>query len=61
MVGKIAINAARLEEIHKKRGFGIEFEGKKYHIAYHYVILPDGTIEKGRPDHCEGAHADPSG
>ena len=56
-VGKIAINAARLEEIHKKRGFGIEFEGKKYHIAYHYVILPDGTIEKGRPDACEGSHA----
>ena len=56
-VGKVVINAARLEEIHKKKGYGIEFEGKKYHIGYHYVILPDGTIEKGRPDHCEGSHA----
>jgi N-acetylmuramoyl-L-alanine amidase len=56
-VGKVAINAARLEEIHKKRGFGIEFEGKKYHIGYHYVILPDGTVEKGRPDYAEGSHA----
>jgi len=25
-------------------------------IGYHYVILLDGTIEKGRPDVVQGAH-----
>lgn len=33
---------------HKKRGW----KG----IGYHYVILLDGTIEKGRPDATIGAH-----
>jgi len=52
----VAFNAATLDRIAKKRGFSIDFEGKTYHISYHYVILPDGTIETGRPDHCQGAH-----
>ncbi len=25
-------------------------------IGYHYVILLDGTVEKGRPDFWEGSH-----
>lgn len=56
-VGGVAMDAARLDAIHRRQGYGVEFEGKKYHIAYHYVILPDGTIERGRPDYCPGAHA----
>lgn len=26
-------------------------------IGYHYVILEDGTVENGRPDYWQGAHA----
>lgn len=55
----IPINAAQLELIHARDhpDWKVECEGKTYHIGYHYVILPDGTIEKGRPDLCIGAHA----
>jgi N-acetyl-anhydromuramyl-L-alanine amidase AmpD len=55
----VPIDAARLEEIHATDHpqWATEFEGKVYHIGYHYVILPDGKIEKGRPDHCPGCHA----
>lgn len=31
--------------------------GQIYHIGYHYIILPDGTLESGRPEKCKGAHA----
>ena len=59
VVNGVPINAAKLEEIHARDhpGWATVFEGKTYHIGYHYVILPDGTIEKGRPDHCIGCHA----
>jgi len=33
---------------HKDRGFN--------GIGYHYVILPDGTVERGRPRSVVGAH-----
>src|ERR1700722_13695431 len=45
----VTFNAAALDRIAQERGFSITFEGKTYHISYHYVILPDGTIETGRP------------
>ncbi len=32
-------------------------EKEVYHVAYHYVILTSGRIQKGRPERCEGAHA----
>ncbi len=50
------VDAAMLDEFHKQQGFGVEYRGKVYHIGYHYVILPDGRIEPGRPEHCTGAH-----
>jgi hypothetical protein len=50
------INETTLDEIHKRRGYGIFYWGKTYHIGYHYVILTDGTLQKGRPDHCRGSH-----
>lgn len=52
------VNAAKLEQIHAEEhpGWATVYEGKTYHIGYHYVILPDGTVEQGRPDHCIGAH-----
>jgi N-acetylmuramoyl-L-alanine amidase len=46
-----------LNEIHKRRGYGSFYWGRTYYVGYHYIILPDGTVEKGRPDRCQGAHA----
>jgi len=42
-------NAETIHGWHKKRGF----DG----IGYHYVILEDGTVENGRPEYWQGAHA----
>lgn len=50
-------DAALIDRIHQQRGFGVEYRGRTYHIGYHYVILPDGTIQSGRPERCVGAHA----
>lgn len=49
-------NAETIDIAHKKRGLGILYKGRVYNIAYHYVILPDGTIEAGRPEKCKGGH-----
>lgn len=46
-----------LDRFHYKRGFAISCFGRTYHIAYHYMILPNGEIRPGRPERCEGAHA----
>src|SRR5205085_12283766 len=46
-----------ISELHRKRGFSVFYWGKVYHIGYHYIILPDGTVVAGRPEHCLGAHA----
>lgn len=46
-----------IDEIHRRRGFGIFYWGRFYHIGYHYLILPDGTVQSGRPEYCQGAHA----
>ena len=55
----VVINAAALERIHAHDHpeWATEYEGKLYHIGYHYVILPNGEVERGRPDHCKGCHA----
>lgn len=50
------VDAAAIDALHRRRGFGIFYWGRTYHVGYHYVILPDGTVEKGRPDGCRGAH-----
>jgi N-acetylmuramoyl-L-alanine amidase len=49
-------DATVLDRIAKKRGFSVTYQGKVYHISYHYVILPDGTVQTGRPEKCHGAH-----
>jgi hypothetical protein len=51
------VDARLLDEIHRARGYGAFYWGRFYHIGYHYVILPDGTIEHGRPERCLGSHA----
>lgn len=57
--GKEQVDAAFIDRMHAHDHprWATLYEGKVYHIGYHYVILPDGTIQKGRPDHCIGAHA----
>lgn len=49
-------DASVINVLHQKRGFGTICHGRVYHIAYQYVILPNGTIQSGRPENCEGAH-----
>lgn len=56
--GHARIDAKLIDEIHRKRGFSVFYGGRFYHVGYHYVILPDGTVQEGRPEHCRGAHAE---
>lgn len=42
------VNAEVIDRWHRNRGWQM--------IGYHYVVLPDGTIEHGRPLYYEGAH-----
>jgi len=46
-----------VDRYHQQRGFQIYCSGQVYHVAYHYLILPDGRVQHGRPERCEGAHA----
>lgn len=46
-----------IDEYHRARGFEILCFGRVYHVAYHYLIMPDGKVRPGRPERCEGAHA----
>jgi N-acetylmuramoyl-L-alanine amidase len=50
-------NTGEVDRYHESRGFEIVCEGRVYHVAYHYLILPDGRVQAGRPERCEGAHA----
>lgn len=50
------VDADFLDEAHATRAWGLRFGDRVYHIGYHYVILPDGTVEQGRPDWMPGAH-----
>jgi N-acetylmuramoyl-L-alanine amidase len=55
-IGGDPVNVAVLDSIHSARGYGTIFAWRIYHVGYHYLILPDGTVERGRPDTCQGAH-----
>lgn len=48
---------AIIDHLHQVRGFGAFYWGQIYHIGYHFIILPDGTILRGRPERLRGAHA----
>jgi hypothetical protein len=49
-------DASVIDALHERRGFAITCGGRRYHIGYHYVILPNGRIQRGRPENCVGAH-----
>ncbi|MDO8588339.1 MAG: peptidoglycan recognition family protein [Armatimonadota bacterium] len=55
-VGGRIIDAKALDRMHAHRGFRMWYEGKIYHIGYHFVVLPDGKVQTGRPVGCRGAH-----
>ena len=46
-----------IDQYHEERGFEILCSGRLYHVAYHYLIMANGTVRAGRPERCEGAHA----
>lgn len=50
-------NEKQVDKYHATKGFEITCSGHVYHVAYHYLILTSGRIQKGRPERCEGAHA----
>ncbi len=54
----LPVNERDVDNFHQARGFEISCLGHVYHIAYHYLILPDGSVKLGRPERCEGAHAE---
>ncbi len=56
VVGGRRVDAEFLDDVHSTRGWGLRFGDQVYHIGYHYVILPDGTVQPGRPDWMPGAH-----
>jgi N-acetylmuramoyl-L-alanine amidase len=55
--GRVPLNASDVDRYHETRGFEILCDGRVYHVAYHYLLLPDGRVQVGRPERCEGAHA----
>jgi lipid-binding SYLF domain-containing protein len=46
-----------IDKYHRARGFEILCFGRVYHVAYHYLIMPNGRVKGGRPERCEGSHA----
>jgi len=56
VVDGLPVNAARIDEWHQRRGFSAQYRDHDFHLGYHYVILPDGTVEAGRPEWMQGAH-----
>jgi len=60
-LGGRPVTAAVIDRLHQARGFSTNFGGREYHIGYHYVILPDGSIESGRPERSLGAHTGDAG
>ena len=50
------IDANLMDYVHRMRGYRAFYWGRLYHLGFHYVIRPDGTIENVRPELCRGAH-----
>jgi len=47
----------QVDDFHRMRGFAVACNGSVFHVAYQYLILPNGQITPGRPENCQGAHA----
>jgi hypothetical protein len=46
-----------VDAFHEAKGFDVVCFGREYHVAYHYLVLPSGEVQAGRPERCQGAHA----
>jgi N-acetylmuramoyl-L-alanine amidase len=55
--GAVPPNLQAVDQYHRQLGMETVCGGQIFHVAYHYVILPNGQIRQGRPEHCQGAHA----
>lgn len=55
--GKL-VNVAFIDRLHADRGFHIinPATGIVYHIGYHFLVLQNGAILRGRPETLPGAH-----
>ena len=47
-----------VDKYHQARGFEIRCSGHVYHEAYHFLIFSNGRVQRGRPETCQGAHAE---
>ena len=56
-MNKVPTALKDVDDYHAARGMDIECSGREYHVAYHYLIFPNGKVQAGRPERCEGAHA----
>jgi N-acetylmuramoyl-L-alanine amidase len=54
---RVPTSERQVDLFHQQRGFAVACFGRIYHVAYHYFILPNGTVKAGRPENCQGAHA----
>jgi N-acetylmuramoyl-L-alanine amidase len=51
------VDSAFIDRMHAKRGFWVaDRDGAVYHIGYHFLIMQDGTVQRGRPEHLHGGH-----
>jgi N-acetyl-anhydromuramyl-L-alanine amidase AmpD len=55
-LGGRKVDVEYLDAAHRQRGFRIFYWGRFYYVGYHYIILPDGTVQQGRPERSRGAH-----
>jgi N-acetylmuramoyl-L-alanine amidase len=54
---RVPTDKREVDSFHQAKGFDVVCFGHEYHVAYHYLILPDGDVQAGRPERCQGAHA----
>ena len=54
---KVPSDKREVDAFHATKGFDVVCFGREYHVAYHYLILPNGDVQAGRPERCQGAHA----
>jgi len=51
------VDAAFIDRMHALRGFRVvDRDGHVYHIGYHFLILQDGEVQRGRPETLPGGH-----
>jgi hypothetical protein len=54
---KVPTDKREVDAFHQTKGFDVVCFGREFHVAYHYLILPNGEVQSGRPERCQGAHA----